>query len=117
MVTFTAAPRETPHVRHLRKYAESRLEPEQWFLFRALDGRLIATADSLNAFRKALGVVPLDSVAFHAGRGDFSRWIHDVFQDRVLARQMRTIEARWKRGDLHHLREALARPLAMASVG
>jgi hypothetical protein len=66
------------------------------------------------AFRKALSVVPLESVAFHAGRQDFSRWIHDVFQDRALARQMRIIEARWKRGDVHRLRDALARPVAAA---
>ncbi len=117
VLTFTVARRETPHVRHLRKYAESRLEPDQHFLFRSPDGRLIATADSLQAFRKALSVVPLDSVAFHAGRRDFSRWIHDVSQDRVLARQMRMIEARWKRGDVHRLRDALARPLAAAMAG
>jgi hypothetical protein len=117
VLTFTAARRETLHVRHLRKYAESRLDPPQSFLFRSPDGRLLATADSLQAFRKALGVVPFPSVVFHAGRGDFSRWIHDVFHDRVLARQVRTIEVRWKRGDVHRLRDALARPLTAAVGG
>lgn len=117
VLTFTAAHRETPHVRHLRKYAESRLEIPQCFVFRSPDGRLIATADSFQAFRKALEVIPFESIAFHAGRQDFSRWIHDVFADRVLARQMRKIETRWRQGGVRRLREALARPLAAAMAG
>jgi hypothetical protein len=40
-----------------------------------------------------------------------------VFQDRALARQVRTIEARWKRGNVHRLRDALGRPLAAAMAG
>jgi haloacid dehalogenase-like hydrolase len=87
------------------------------FLFRSPDGRLIATADSLQAFRKALEVIPLQSVIFHAEREDFSRWIRDVFQDRVLARQVRKIETRWRHGDVHRLRDALAGPLAAAMAG
>jgi hypothetical protein len=116
-LTFALAPRQTAHVRHLRKYVDNHLPPHHCFLFRSPEGGLVATADSLSAFRHAVAVIPADSLGFHAGREDFSRWVHDVFRDRALARQLRKVEARWKRGEIHNLREALARPLAVAMGG
>jgi hypothetical protein len=56
-------------------------------------------------------------MSFHAGQGDFSRWIRDVFGDRTRARPLRKVEARWRRGEIHNLRDALARPVAVAMGG
>jgi phosphoglycolate phosphatase-like HAD superfamily hydrolase len=99
-MTFSPAPRETSHVRHLRKYADSQVPPHQRFFFRGPDGHVLAAADSLSAFREALPAVPEKVLAHHAARGDFSRWVLDVFSDRVLGHQIRKLEGRWARGEI-----------------
>ena len=111
--TFTATPRAIPHVRHLRKYADAAVRPEHAFLFRLPDGRLVATADSLNGFRRIVATAADAVVAHHAGRGDFSRWIHDVFSDRELAGQLRKVERRWGRGEIPDLRQVIDEAIAV----
>jgi len=46
-------------------------------------------------------------MAHHAERGDFSRWVRDVFADVELARQFRKVEARWRRRELGDLRRTI----------
>jgi hypothetical protein len=48
----------------------------------------------------------------HAGRGDFSRWVLDVFSDRELSRQLGKTESRWRRGEITDLRRAIDRLIA-----
>ncbi|OGL15545.1 MAG: hypothetical protein A3F92_02855 [Candidatus Rokubacteria bacterium RIFCSPLOWO2_12_FULL_71_22] len=112
--TFTAAPRMTSHVRHLGKYADGRLPEARRFFFRAPDGRLVATAGSLGEFFQGVGIVGDDVLAFHAARGDFSRWLLEVFADRELGRYLAKLEGRWNRRELHDLRGALERLLGGA---
>lgn len=112
VLTFVATPRETPHVRHLKKYADSRVSHERSFFFRRPDGRVVATADSLNTFRQALATVEEQVLAHHAVRGDFSRWVRDVFVDRVLASQLGKTERRWSCGEIADLRTAIGRLVA-----
>ena len=66
-----------------------------------------ASADSLHSFRRVVATAPDDVLAHHAGHGDFSRWVHDVFADAELARQLRKIEARWRRRELADLRRTI----------
>jgi hypothetical protein len=106
-LTFTPSPRQTPHVRHLRKYADSQVPADQRFFFRNPDGGVVMAADSLSAFREALASAPEGSLAHHAARGDFSRWVLDVFGDRTLGHQIRKLEARWTRGEIGDLRPRL----------
>jgi hypothetical protein len=106
-LTFTPSPRQTPHVRHLRKYADSQVPPDQRFFFRDPAGGILMAADSLGAFREALASVPEATLAHHAARGDFSRWVLDVFEDQTLGHQVRKLEARWARGEIHDLRPRL----------
>jgi hypothetical protein len=108
-LTIVAAPRETVHVRHLKKYADSRVPSDRRFLFRHPDGRLFAEADSLQAFRRAVAAAEEDVLAHHVGRGDFSRWVLGVFSDRELARQLRKTEARWRRGEIREIRRTIER--------
>jgi hypothetical protein len=108
-VTFVAAPRETTHVRHLTKYAGSHVPSGERFLFRHPDGHIVAEAQSLHDFRRVVVRVDDQVLAHHAGRGDFSRWVLDVFSDRELARQLRKTEARWRRGEIPDLRGAVDR--------
>jgi len=111
-LTFVAAPRETAHVRHLRKYVESRVAAAEGFIFRGADGREVARADNLHDFRRVVAAVADAVLAQHAARGDFSRWVLDVFSDRELARQLRKTEARWRRGEIPDIRGAIDRLIA-----
>jgi hydroxymethylpyrimidine pyrophosphatase-like HAD family hydrolase len=108
-LTFVAAARETMHVRHVKKYADSHVPPEQRFFFRDHHGRVVAEAESLHGFRHAVVAVPLDVLAYHAGRGDFARWVLDVFADRELARELEKSVARWRRGEIPDLGRAIDR--------
>jgi phosphoglycolate phosphatase-like HAD superfamily hydrolase len=106
-VTFVASPRQTIHVRHLTKYVDSHVPPGREFLFRGADGRALGSANSLQAFRRMVATVPEELLAHHAERGDFSRWVRDVFADAELARQLGKAETRWRRRELPDLREAI----------
>jgi hypothetical protein len=106
-VTFVAAPRQTMHVRHLTKYVDSHVPPGREFLFRDAGGRVLGSANSLQAFRRVVVTAPEELLAYHAERGDFSRWVRDVFADAELARQLGKAEARWRRRELPDLREAI----------
>jgi hypothetical protein len=68
----------------------------------------VTAASSLGEFVRALGQVPRASLAHHAGRGDFSRWIRDVMSDRVLGGRVAKLERRWCRGELQDLGEAVS---------
>jgi hydroxymethylpyrimidine pyrophosphatase-like HAD family hydrolase len=111
-VTFAPVPRETTHVRHLRKYAEGGIPAERRFHFRQPDGRVVATADSLASFRDVVATADEQVLAFHAERGDFSRWVLGVFSDPALSQQLRKLESRWRRGEIEALRPALDRLIA-----
>jgi hypothetical protein len=106
-LTFVAAPRQTVHVRHLTKYVDSCVPPGREFLFRGPDGRVRASADSLHSFRRVVVTAPDEVLAHHVERGDFSRWVRDVFADVELARQLRKIEGRWRRRELADLRRPI----------
>lgn len=111
-ITFAPSPRETPHVRHQAKYADSPLPPERRFFFCRPDGEVVATAGSLNEFRLAVATVEDRVLAHHAARGDFSRWLLDVFNDYNLGGYLRKIERRWSRGEISNLRQAIERLIA-----
>jgi len=110
-MTFVPPPRLTSHVRHLHKYTDRTLTPHHRFLFRTPDGSPVVTACTLAEFVSALGRVDDDVLDHHAARGDFSRWVFDVFGDRVAGAHLRKVERRWTRGEIGDLRQALAQAL------
>jgi hydroxymethylpyrimidine pyrophosphatase-like HAD family hydrolase len=111
-LTFVAAPRTTWHVRHFRKYADGRLPEHRCFFLRRPDGRLVATVGSLGEFLESLESVDEEVLAFHAARGDFSRWLLEVFADQELGARLAKIERRWCRHEIQDLRTALRRSVA-----
>jgi hydroxymethylpyrimidine pyrophosphatase-like HAD family hydrolase len=110
--TFTAPPRATLHVRHQTKYADTAVPSEHAFALRSPDGRLQGTADSVTALRRLLAGADEAAIAYHAGRGDFSRWVLDVFSDQDLSTQLRKAERRWGRGEIRDLRAVIEELIA-----
>lgn len=89
---FTFGRRSTRHVRHWHKYVDSPLPDHERFLFHDGDGRPGVVAASLREFVAAVRTVPDPVIAFHAGNGDFSRWLAEVYRDPVLASLVATTE-------------------------
>jgi hypothetical protein len=89
---FTIGERLTPHVRHRQKYVDVPVANSRAFVFRG-DGR----APTLRARTLREFVTMLEDLdAMHADgylrRGDFSRWIDEVFGDHALARELQAYE-------------------------
>jgi hydroxymethylpyrimidine pyrophosphatase-like HAD family hydrolase len=105
---FRLSPRSTTHVRHKAKYIDLQLIEEQGFVFTD-DGQPIGMpARTLKEFVSSLKTLPLSVLDGHARRGDFSRWIGDVFHDHLLASDMRKVEQRYRLGHARDLYNALA---------
>jgi hydroxymethylpyrimidine pyrophosphatase-like HAD family hydrolase len=88
---FTVARRLTSHVRHRQKYVDVPVSEQRAFVF--------STAPALRARTLRQFVNQLEHNATAAldpfvTRGDFSRWIRDVFGDHALAADLRAIESR-----------------------
>ena len=90
---FTISPRITPHVRHRQKYVDVPVTESKAFVFGA-GGVPPYRARTLRQFVAAIEAgapPPLDG---YLRRGDFSRWIRDVFGDHALADELRHLEDR-----------------------
>ncbi|MEQ1868939.1 MAG: HAD hydrolase family protein [Vicinamibacterales bacterium] len=87
---FTIAPRLTPHVRHRQKYVDMPIGPQRAFVF----GRpgSPAPVQTLRAFVVTVEGMAPALLGPYIVRGDFSRWIEDVFGDRALAHEIRGLE-------------------------
>lgn len=89
---FTIGERLTPHVRHRQKYVDVPVRDNRAFIFRG-DGRAAPTrAHTLREFVAVLDGLDAARADGYLRRGDFSRWIADVFGDRALARELHAHE-------------------------
>jgi hypothetical protein len=102
---FHIAPRLTRHVRHRHKYLDAPLPESLGFLFASSGTR----ARTLHELCAELERAPVDELAEHLERGDFSRWIEDVLHDHALAEQFRELEEAWRLGRLPDVNGALVR--------
>lgn len=94
------APRLTPHVRHLAKYVDIPVPNGRAFVFWH-DGRLAGRrARTLREFTMALTETSPAALGGHLHRGDFSRWIAEVFGDYPLAKTVRRLEEVYRAGTL-----------------
>jgi hydroxymethylpyrimidine pyrophosphatase-like HAD family hydrolase len=94
---FTIAPRLTPHVRHREKYVDVPVGAGRAFVFNA-NGQPPHRARTLRQFVSELERTTSQQLAGYIVRGDFSRWIGDVFGDRALADELRVLEQQYRSG-------------------
>jgi hypothetical protein len=95
---FTIAPRITPHVRHREKYVYVPVSECRAFVFGANGQHSVHRARTLRQFVAELEGVPASLLEGYLLRGDFSRWIGDVFGDWALADELRAQEERYRAG-------------------
>lgn len=108
---FKVAGRLTPHVRHRTKYLEVPVHEHHAFVFTCNNRPFGKTARTLKEFVTVIGQVPESSLDGHARRGDFSRWLAEVFGDQPLATKLRQVERCHSQGEITHLAAALIAPI------
>ena len=86
------APRLTPHVRHFSKYIDVPVSERRAFVFWR-NGAPAASARTLRDFVTIVESLPASAIEGHLRRGDFSRWLEDVFGDYPLGTTIRQIES------------------------
>jgi hypothetical protein len=97
---FTLRTRTTEHVRHVHKYARSRLpSPLRFYFRRDRDTTVGEPAGNLADFAETIGRCDPAVVRHHASRGDFSRWVDQAIADEHLAVAIRDAEALVTDGD------------------
>ena len=105
---FRVAARLTRHVRHRQKYADVPVWPGQEFVF-TRDGRPTGErARTVQDLISSIPSLPDDVVQGHLRRGDFRRWIEDVFGDIELGGAIYRLE----REEVPCVRDALLRAVA-----
>ena len=109
LVKFELFPRLTSHVRHKAKYLDVQLLREQGFVFTEKGKSVGAPARTLKEFVFQLASYTPEVVNGHAERGDFSRWIADVFRDHFLASDIRKAEQRYRLGHIRDLSDSLVK--------
>jgi hydroxymethylpyrimidine pyrophosphatase-like HAD family hydrolase len=93
---FTMAPRLTPHVRHREKYVDVPVTEHRAFIFAANGQPAPRRARTLREFVSVLEHAPASRLDGYVRRGDFSRWIGDVFGDHALATELKALEDRYR---------------------
>jgi hydroxymethylpyrimidine pyrophosphatase-like HAD family hydrolase len=94
---FTIGQRLTPHVRHRQKYVDVPVTDGRAFAF-AGNGHAPVRARTLRQFVAAMEAMTSQMADGYLRRGDFSRWIGDVFGDHALAHELSRQEQRYIRG-------------------
>jgi hydroxymethylpyrimidine pyrophosphatase-like HAD family hydrolase len=89
---FTIGERLTPHVRHRQKYVDVPVRRDRAFVFRGDARAATSRAHTLREFVTVLDTLDATAADGYLRRGDFSRWIADVFGDHALARELQAHE-------------------------
>jgi hydroxymethylpyrimidine pyrophosphatase-like HAD family hydrolase len=91
-------PRLTPHVRHLAKYIDIPVPEGRAFVFWRDGSMTDDRARTLRDLVRLLERSPVPALDGHLRRGDFSRWISEVFGDYPLAKTVRQLERNYGAG-------------------
>jgi hydroxymethylpyrimidine pyrophosphatase-like HAD family hydrolase len=102
-------PRLTPHVRHLAKYLDVPVPHRRAFVFARNGAEDAPRARTLREFVAIVERIPLQALEGHIRRGDFSRWVADVFGDYPLSRELEQIERKYRTGNVTDIAASLGR--------
>jgi len=64
-----------------------------FYFYEAFNKPLFEAAFNIDDLKKKAAKVPVDSLEFHQNRGDFARWIRDVFKETQLADRIVAIQS------------------------
>jgi hydroxymethylpyrimidine pyrophosphatase-like HAD family hydrolase len=103
--------RLTPHVRHRTKYLDVPLAQHHAFVFSRAGRPSGDRARTLKEFIDVLGRTAPEMFDAHLQRGDFSRWIADVFGDRQLAAAVRHLEENYRLHRISDINDAIAQAI------
>lgn len=103
------APRLTPHVRHLAKYVDIPVPHRRAFQFTQDGAQAGPRARTLRQFVDLVERTAPEVLDGHLRRGDFSRWIADVFGDYPLAQTLQRLEEEYRAGSLTGAASSLGR--------
>jgi hydroxymethylpyrimidine pyrophosphatase-like HAD family hydrolase len=106
-VRIRLAPRLTSHVRHREKYLDVPVARDRAFVFTTDGGATYGRASSLREFTAAVASRPAAQLDGFLRRGDFSRWIADVFSDNALAAELRAIEDQYRLGRVSDVADSI----------
>ncbi|MGZ8852779.1 MAG: HAD hydrolase family protein [Thermoanaerobaculia bacterium] len=99
--------RRTYHVRHLQKYIDVPVAAYHAFVFTRAGKATGLKALTLQQLSQVLAGVDTEAIDSHLRRGDFSRWIADVYGDRVLAAQIAECEERYRLKSIIDVNDAM----------
>jgi hypothetical protein len=91
-VRVRTVPGKAERRRHVRRYAEGEMSPEQSFYFHGPQSKLNLRAQNLNTFLELAEGVDDDTWMFHLRRGDYSQWFRDIIKDEPLAQDAAGVE-------------------------
>ena len=106
---FVIGERLTPHVRHRQKYVDVPISDGHAFVFDSGHQKKVVRAHTLREFAAVVEGLDEIQAGGYLRRGDFSRWISDVFGDHALARELQGYERQYAKG---RYREALEQVVA-----
>jgi len=106
---FTIASRITSHVRHRTKYIDVPMPLERAFRFTSGRKCVGLPVRTLREFMRTQELVPTGALQAHARRGDFSRWISEVFGDAPLAADLQRLEKQVREEEVEDPRPALVK--------
>jgi hypothetical protein len=92
--TFTIGERLTLHVRHRQKYVDVPVTDSHAFVFTNRSAMGVR-AHTLREFVAELERIDIQQADPYLRRGDFARWIGDVFGDHALARELQRGQRRY----------------------
>ena len=64
-----------------------------FYFYETFDKPLFEAAFNIDELKKKVTKVPTESLEFHQNRGDFARWIRDVFKETQLAERIAAIQS------------------------